>query len=222
MDLLENTIVVYTADNGCSPIADFNELKQKGHNPSYVFRGAKADIYEGGHRFPLIVQWPIQIRAGSVCSALVCLSDFMATMADCLEITLQPWEGEDSVSNLPLWTESREEVRDDLVHQSINGSLSIRKGRWKLEMCPGSGGWSYPKPGEEAEGAPRFQLYDLEADISETTNVILEHPKVAAELRRILTDYILNGRSTPGPKQKNNGQEVWDAILWVREEKEDA
>ena len=218
--LLENTIVVYAADNGCALVADLDELKRKGHNPSYVFRGAKADIYEGGHRIPLIVQWPDRIRAGSVCSALVCLSDFMATMADCLGIALEPWEGEDSVSNLPLWTGSRKEVRDDLVHQSINGSLSIRRGRWKLEMCPGSGGWSYPKPGEEEAGAPRFQLYDLETDIGETTNVILEHPEVAAKLRRILTGYILDGRSTPGPKQKNNGQEVWDAILWIREDEE--
>ena len=51
---------------------------------------------------------------------------------------------------------------------------------------------------------------------------ILEHPEVAAELRRILTGYILDGRSTPGPKQKNNGQDVWDAILWIREDDGDS
>lgn len=216
--LLGNTIVVYTSDNGCGPIADFHELKKKGHNPSYIFRGAKADIYEGGHRIPFIVQWPDKIRAGSVSHAVICLSDFMATMADCLGITRKADEGEDSISNLPLWTEYQKEVRSDVVHQSIDGSLSIRKGKWKLEMCPGSGGWSYPRPGEETDDAPRFQLYDLEADIGETTNVILEYPEVATELKRILIGYILNGRSTPGPKQKNNGREIWDAIFWIRED----
>lgn len=64
----------------------------------------------------------------------------------------------------------------------------------------------------------QFQLYDLEADIGETQNVLPEHPETAAKLREILTGYIRNGRSTPGAKQKNNGQEVWDAILWIEEE----
>lgn len=79
---------------------------------------------------------------------MVCLSDIMATMADCLEIPLEPQMGVDSVSSLPLWLDpDGEEVREDLIHQSIDGSLSIRKGKFKLEMCPGSGGWSDPKPG---------------------------------------------------------------------------
>ena len=103
------------------------------------------------------------------------------------------------------------------MHQSIDGSLSIRKGKWKLEMCPGSGGWSYPKPGEEPEGAPHFQLYDLETDIGETQNVIAKYPETAVTLREILTGYIRSGRSTPGTKQKNNGQEVWETILWIDE-----
>ena len=148
---------------------------------------------------------------------MVCLSDFLATIADCLDVALKENEGEDSVSNLPLWTEERTEVRQDIVHQSIDGSLSIRKGKWKLEMCPGSGGWSYPKPGEEPEGAPHFQLYDLETDIGETQNVIAKYPETAVTLREILTGYIRNGRSTPGTKQKNNGQEVWETILWIDE-----
>jgi len=63
--IVEETIVVFTSDNGCSPIADFDELAEVGHKPSYVFRGHKADIFEGGHRVPLIVRWPQQIAAGS-------------------------------------------------------------------------------------------------------------------------------------------------------------
>ena len=63
--LTENTIVIFTSDNGCSPMADFAELAESGHNPSYLFRGHKADIYEGGHRIPLIIRWPETIQAGT-------------------------------------------------------------------------------------------------------------------------------------------------------------
>lgn len=219
LGLYENTIVVYTSDNGCSPAANYPELLEKGHNPSYVFRGTKADIYEGGHRIPLIVQWPDQMPKGKFCDRTVCLCDLMATMADYLDITLDEKTGVDSVSNLSLWMNpDGEEVRKDLVHQSIDGSLSIRKGNFKLEMCPGSGGWSDPKPGEESADAPRFQLYDLSKDIGETKNVIEDYPEVVKELKATLKSHILRGRSTEGPEQENNGQQIWDTIRWVEEE----
>ena len=218
LGLFENTILIYTSDNGCSPMADYPELLAMGHNPSYVFRGTKADIYEGGHRIPLIVQWPDKLPKGKRCSRMVCLSDIMATMADCLEIPLEPQMGVDSVSSLPLWLDpDGEEVREDLIHQSIDGSLSIRKGKFKLEMCPGSGGWSDPKPGEEPAGAPRFQLYDLSVDIGEKKNVIEEYPEIEKELREILKGHIFRGRSTPGPEQHNDGEPVWETIRWVEE-----
>lgn len=217
--LFENTIVIYTSDNGCSPMANFEELKAKGHNPSYVFRGTKADIYEGGHRIPLIVQWPEAIKAGGSCDRIVCLSDLMATMADVLDVKLPDTCAEDSVSNLPLWKDPKgAEVRKDIVHQSIDGSLSIRRGQYKLELCPGSGGWSDPVPGKEDPEAPRFQLYDLSVDISERRNVIEEHLELASELKETLKGYIENGRSTPGAPQSNNGQRIWDTIGWLDEE----
>ena len=216
LGLYENTIVIYTSDNGCSPMADYPELLSQGHNPSYVFRGTKADIYEGGHRIPLIVQWPDRVPEGRRCSRIVCLCDIMATMADILGISLDAETAVDSVSNLPLWLNpDEEEVRADLIHQSIDGSLSIRKGKFKLEMCPGYGGWSEPKPGEEPEGAPSFQLYDLSEDIGERKNVIEEYPEVVKELREILKAHIFRGRSTPGPAQHNDGAAVWETIRWV-------
>ena len=88
-----------------------------------------------------------------------------------------------------------------------------------MEMCPGSGGWFYPAPGEETPDMPRFQLYDLEKDIAERVNVIEEHPEIAKDLKRRLVAYVRNGRSTPGAVQKNNGQEIWDAVRWLEEEK---
>ena len=125
----------------------------------------------------------------------------------------------DSVSNLPIWLDAdMPAVRSDLIHQSVCGDLSIRMGRFKLEMCPGSGGWSYPAPGEETADMPRFQLYDLSNDISERVNVIEQHPAIAQRLKKQLVKYVREGRSTPGPKQQNNGEEIWDAVRWLEEE----
>ena len=194
----DNTIVIFASDNGCTPSADFPQLAAIGHRPSYIFRGHKADIYEGGHRIPLLVRWPDKIKAASVSDETVCLSDLLATCAGIVGEELPPDAGEDSVSNLPLWLgESLDTpLREATVHTSIDGSLSIRQGRWKLEMCPGSGGWSFPKPGPDSEGLPPIQLYDLQADIGERHNLEQQHPDIVQRLQALLTQYVRNGRST--------------------------
>jgi arylsulfatase A-like enzyme len=217
LGLTDDTIVIFTADNGCSPMANFEELAAVGHNPSYCFRGHKADIYEGGHRVPLLVRWPSRIRPGSSSSESVCLVDFLATCADMLGVTLPDHAGEDSVSNLPVWAGSAlaGPLREATVHHSIDGSFSIRKGKWKLEMCPGSGGWSTPRPGPECAGLPPLQLYDLTADIGERRNVYLEHPDIVDELKNLLIQYVQNGRSTPGAKQDNIGGSSWQELGWM-------
>jgi arylsulfatase A-like enzyme len=83
--LAENTLVIVTSDNGCSPEAKFDELLAQGHNPSHVFRGHKADIFDGGHRVPFLVRWPGKVKPGSQSDQLVCLTDLMATCADILD-----------------------------------------------------------------------------------------------------------------------------------------
>ncbi|TVR58622.1 MAG: arylsulfatase [Spirochaetaceae bacterium] len=217
--IAENTIVVYTSDNGCSPRADYEALAKFGHNPSYIFRGTKADIYEGGHRVPLLVRWPELIRAGSISDETVCLTDLYATVADILGQTYADDAAEDSVSHVPIWSEADRSgpVRDAVVHHSIDGSFSIRTGKWKLELCPGSGGWSDPRPGEEPADAPPAQLYDLEADIRERRNLFAERPDVVERLTALLVDYVRNGRSTPGAPQKNTGPEHWERLWFTPE-----
>ena len=118
--LYENTIVVFTSDNGCSPSADFQELKAKGHNPSYIFRGTKADIYEGGHRIPLLITYPNLITGGKVSSSLICLTDFYRTVADLLGVSLPDNTAEDSVSMLPIFELSeKEQTRTELDRKSV-------------------------------------------------------------------------------------------------------
>ncbi|HJP29079.1 MAG: arylsulfatase [Candidatus Latescibacteria bacterium] len=221
--ITDDTILVFTADNGCSPMADFDELAGFGHRPSHVFRGHKADIYEGGHRIPLIVSWPEEITAGAEHCETVCLVDLLATMTDIHDTPLPDGAGEDSVSNLPIWRGGAIDgsLRQATVHHSVDGSFSIRAGRWKLEMCPGSGGWSFPRPGKESEGLPPIQLYDLEADIGERRNVQHDHADVVEQLTDLLTRYVLEGRSTPGTPQANSGAELWEQLWWMQDDDED-
>ncbi len=213
----ENTILIYTSDNGCSPRADFDELRAVGHNPNYIFRGHKADIYEGGHRIPLLIRWPDQIPAGRVSHETVCLVDLFATVADILDVDIPDNAAEDSISNYAIWRGDSLGVplRDATVHHSIDGSFSIRKGRWKLELCPGSGGWSDPKPGSEPADSPPYQLYDLHADVREQHNLYLQYPEIAETLTQELAQIVLSGRSTPGAPQLNTDGNTGPQSGWL-------
>ena len=205
--LAEQTLVIVTSDNGCSPQANFDELRAQGHNPSGPFRGHKADIYEGGHRIPFVARWPGRVNAGSASDQLLCLTDLLATCAELVGATLPPDAGEDSVSLLPaLLGRASQPLREAVVHHSINGSFAIRQGPWKLALCPDSGGWSEPRPGApDVQQLPRLQLYRLDRDVAEQHNVQQEHPEVVARLRALLQTYVDQGRSTPGSPQKNSG-----------------
>lgn len=218
--LEENTLLIFTSDNGCSPRADFETLQALGHYPSYVFRGHKADIFEGGHRIPFIARWPKKVKAGSSCNETICLTDLMATAAALTGEKLPDTAGEDSVNILPalIGADYTRPLREATVHHSVNGSFSIRQGKWKLEMCPGSGGWSYPRPKKAREmGLPPVQLYDLEKDIVEKQNVFAGHPEVVQRLTQLLTEYVQKGRSTPGRPQKNDGPKWWPQLNWMGE-----
>ena len=133
----------------------------------------KADAWEGGHRVPFLVRWPGKVEPGTENHQVICLTDLMATVAELTDVTRDPSTGVDSYSLLPALKGEKNGVhREATVHHSINGSFAIRKGSWKLILCPGSGGWSDPRP--EAPGTadlPPFQLYNLENDVGETRNL---------------------------------------------------
>ncbi len=212
--LAGSTLVVFTSDNGCSPSANFPLLADKGHHPSYHFRGYKADIYDGGHHIPFVVRWPGHVKPGTTSDQLTCLTDLMATVAEIVGTKLPDTAGEDSVSILPaLEGRATAPLREAVVHHSANGSFAIRQGRWKLELCPGSGGWSYPRPGRDDQSRlPPVQLYDMTGDVGEKANVQDKHPDVVARLTRLVEKYAAEGRSTPGSPQPNTGEvDVWKA-----------
>jgi arylsulfatase A len=207
--LSENTLLVFTSDNGCSPQAKIEELVAKGHNPSHIFRGHKADAYEGGHRVPFLVRWPAKVKAGTVSDALVGQIDLLATMADLMDAKLPDGAGEDSFSFVPVLSGAGPGPRTSIVSQSINGSFAIRDGQWKLLLCPGSGGWSFPKPGaDDTSGQPEFQLYDLATDPGEKTNLAEQHPDRVAKMKAMMEEAIARGRTTPGLELKNDAEIV--------------
>lgn len=205
----ENTMIIFTSDNGCSPAAKMGEMTAKGHFPSYKFRGHKADIFEGGHRVPFIVKWPRRIEAGQVSDTTICTTDFFATCADITSYEIQDTEAEDSYGFLPILENEPESFeRKATIHHSINGSFAIRKDHWKLILCPGSGGWSNPKPNDTTalQNLPMLQLYDLRIDPGEKTNLQASNPEVVTALRQEVEQIIMDGRSTPGIKQINDGE----------------
>jgi arylsulfatase A-like enzyme/dienelactone hydrolase len=193
----DNTLVLLTSDNGCSPAAGTATLEKQGHFASAGFRGYKADIWDGGHRVPFLVRWPGTVKADSRSDRLVCLTDLFATFAEVVGAKVPASSGEDSVSFLPDLLGKPGKARDAVVHHSIEGRFAIRDGRWKLCLCGGSGGWS---KGETE--AP--QLYDLVADPGETRNRAADEPEVVTRLTKLLESYVADGRSTPGEKQKND------------------
>ncbi|MDP0491788.1 MAG: arylsulfatase [Verrucomicrobiota bacterium JB023] len=205
--LLDNTLIIVTSDNGTSAkTANKKELESRGHFPSGPFRGAKSDIWDGGHRVPFLASWPGIIEAGSQSDSLICLTDCFATVADILDVPLSDATGEDSFSFFPqLKGDTPKTPREKVVHHSIAGHFAIRDERWKLIFCPGSGGWSAPNVASAInKGEPREQLYDMSADKEESANLASENPAIAAALRKEMERLIANGRSTPGPPQKND------------------
>ena len=206
-----NTLFIFTSDNGCSKAAGLPALRKQGHHVSAHYRGSKADIWEGGHRVPFIVSWQGKIAAGSTSDQLITLVDFFATAS---EITGKkaPEMGEDSVSFLPaLSGKPIVSTRKGVIHHSISGHFAYRQGKWKLCLAKASGGWTSPKENQVDADAPKAQLYDMEKDPREQNNLYLTQPEIAEKLLADLTADIQNGRSTDGPEAKNDVENI---VIW--------
>lgn len=210
--LKENTLIIVSSDNGCSKAANIKGLNKQGHFPSAHLRGSKADLWDGGHRVPFIVRWPGEVKAGSQSDQTICLTDFIATCAEITGAKLPETAGEDSVSFLPaLSGKSIATTRKGIVHHSISGHFAYRLGKWKLLLAGGSGGWTSPTEKQVSAGVPKGQLYDMEADPGERTNLYQSHPEVVQQLMEQLESDIARGRSTEGADQTNDVDKI---LLW--------
>ena len=190
--LTNDTLVLFTSDNGCASYIGVPPLEAQGHFPSGPYRDYKASVFEGGHRVPFVVRWPQVVSAGKVCSQLVQQADVMATLADIFKVTLPANAGEDSFSLLPLLQGSNAPVRTQAVNTACNGLPAYREGSWKLILQP------------DAAAGTEVQLYHLDEDPREAMNLAGSETDRVAAMRRAFEQVITSGRSTPGPGQKND------------------
>ena len=195
--LYNNTIIILTSDNGTSPHSfPIQEELKYNHNTSNNFKGRKSHIYEGGHRVPYIVTWPGKIKSGTKSDEIICSTDLYATFADILNHEMKSNEGVDSYSILPvlMGENFKEPLREATIHHSLGGIFSIRKGKWKYIDGKGHGGFGGKLIKEEFSKEP-VQLYNIETDPYETTNVYKEHTEVVKELKTLLEKYKTMGYS---------------------------
>lgn len=184
----DNTIVVFTADNGAEIYATARREKY-GHWSSAPFRGLKRDLYEGGHHVPFIVRWPGVIRPGGKSGALISQVDLMATFAALAGYELPRNAAEDSHNFLPyLRGKTESPPRTSMVHNTFADQYGIREGDWVLVNVR-------PKaPENDMQG---LELYNLKEDIGQETNLADKHPDRVKSMRALLKKIREQGHSAP-------------------------
>jgi arylsulfatase A-like enzyme len=204
----DHTMVIFSSDNG-SYMFRYDEANRTDHvdDPTIQayradrhrangpLRGTKADIWEGGHRVPLLVRWPGRVRAESTCDEPVCLTDLFATCGEIVGAKLADGSAEDSYSFWPLLEGKDAKRGAPVVHHSAAGMFALRDGRWKLILGNGSGGRQAPR------GKPftrPYQFFDLSNDPAETYNVAEQHPDVVERLIQMFEGIRQNGRGATG------------------------
>ena len=204
--LADDTLVIVSSDNGPEVASIIHMRADHGHDGARPWRGIKRDSWEGGHRVPLIVRWPGRVRPGSTSDQLVCLTDVMATLAAITGFELPRDSAEDSFDLLPVLDgKAKEPIRPYLLTQAFAGAktLSIRLGNWKYLDHRGSGGNRYDTGALKAfalsdtDPVAPAQLYDLTTDPGETRNLHSSEPEVVNELRSLLEQTRISGRSRP-------------------------
>ena len=196
----ENTIVIFTSDNG--PENSWRQRSKKfSHQSNGVFRGGKRDIYEGGHRVPFFIRWPKGIvDPGRAFDGLVGQTDILATLVELVDAKLPDDAGEDSQSFASVLKNANgNHKRVPLVNHSVRGRFAITDQNWKLVM---------------AHQQHQPELFDLSSDPSEAKNLYDSKPKTAKRLESQLTKIVCEGRSTSGTRQTNDTG-YWSDLTWI-------
>lgn len=203
----ENTILIFTADNGASKASFPVEFEDNfGHNPSRELKGRKASLFQGGHTVPFIVQWKKEIKPNSKSNTTISLGDLYATAADLVNEKTDPNQGVDSYSILSLLKGDNQYNRKASVYTDFAGRYSIRKGDWKMDLNKIKG---------------KSYLINIKEDPSETNNLFYNeaYSKKKEELTSELNTIILNGRSTEGEPLENKGPKIWKELFWMKNKK---
>ncbi|AWW32718.1 arylsulfatase [Echinicola strongylocentroti] len=213
MGMTDNTLIILTSNNGGMLSVAGQEAWKLGHHNNGELLGFKYDAWEGGHRIPLIAKWPAKIQKGVVSEALVGNLDYLATFAEIIGEDLEGEAAKDSFSFLSslLGSEDRQ-VRKELVLAPRHEShLALRQGKWLFIDAQGSGGFTSEDIGSQTLGgaaahvftkhinsdiedgkykasAPPAQLYDLDSDLSQTTNLYNQFPEIRDQMRARLNE----------------------------------
>lgn len=195
--LADNTLVIFTADNGPETHA-FERLQKFGQWSSGAYRGVKRDIYEGGHRVPFIVRWPGQIQPGAVSDEVVSQVDLAATFAQIIDHKLDKAEAIDSYNLLPVLTGSDypKPLRTATVQNTSPKQYAIRQGDWVLIDAPSGAAQK-----ESTDYLKHFDLttfsrnspgllFNLKEDPRQSNNLYAQYPEKAASMRALLKRYI--------------------------------
>ncbi len=210
--IADDTIVIFTADNGHSHYTGWEKLIEAGHLPSGPYRGHKSDIWEGGHRVPFVVRWPGRVAPGSSNGRLLCLNDILATCAEIVGGELPDGAAEDSFSFLSVMLgKSKQPFRPNVVSHSVNGEFAYREGPWKIVFKMPIGNR------QKARGrAAVVELYNLDEDVAEARNLAAEHPEIVKELAVKLAAVVDSGRSRAGQRVSNDTRVRFDVIQTER------
>jgi len=181
----DNTLVIFTSDNGGMFNGGGKEAIRQGHAPNGKLKGQKFGAWEGGHRVPFLAKWPTRIPAGTTSSELLANMDLLPTFATIINQQLTPEEAPDGLNQLPLFLdEDAKSARKDLVLMPHKPRLtSLRQGDWVYIPGVGDGGWMKPEEGD----LPR-QLYNLNEDPYQEHNLINEYPEKAEAMRKALQE----------------------------------
>ncbi|MCG8586513.1 MAG: sulfatase-like hydrolase/transferase, partial [Pirellulales bacterium] len=214
LKVADNTLVIFTSDNGGMLNVTGQKAWKAGHRLNGDLLGFKFGAWEGGHRIPLIARWPGKIPVESTSDLLISQVDLLATLAAIVGRTLKDEEGQDSINQLPSLTgKPSSPPRETLIIAPNSPKhLAIRQGKWMYIPAPLAGGFqgkragdhlfsdaaaipftertnSDVKGGKLRAGAPRAQLYDLEVDPAQETNVFDKHPDKVKQLSATLEEY---------------------------------
>ena len=189
----DNTLIIFSADNGPIPYDGYYEDildNLNGHDVNGPFQGGKYLPFEGGTRLPFIVNWPAKIKEPKVSDAIVSQVDFIHSLSELVGAP-KPENGyEDSANILPALLGESDIGREYIIQQALR-TLSIRYGDWKY-ISAANRSWTLNKHKDKRTPTyveslpPTALLFNLAEDPGETNNLIGQMPEKAAELEAIL------------------------------------